>query len=125
MKLATKKTVLIVEDSKSERKLISALLEELQVDVIALDSAESAQLWLKENPLPSLILLDIVLPGQSGLDLCRQIRSHQEWKDIPILFCSSRVQKFDIFWAIRQGGLDYITKPYRPQTLIDTVCKHI
>ena len=119
------KTILIVEDIRAERQLISALLTHAGFDVAATDSVESAWQWLKENPLPSLILLDIVLPGQNGLEFSREFSSRPEWKNIPIIFCSSKAQKFDRMWAMRQGGTDYITKPYAPQNLVNTVFKHV
>lgn len=117
------KTILIVEDTHAERQMSSALLTHAGFNVAVAESAELAWNWLKENPIPNLILLDIVMPGESGLDLCRKIREHPEWKDIPILFCSSKAEEFDRFWAIRQGGNEYITKPYVPQNLVDKVAK--
>ena len=113
------KTVLIVEDTQAERQMSSALLSHAGFEVAIAEDAESAWQSLYTNPAPNLILLDIVMPGESGLDLCRKIRSHPDWKDIPILFCSSKSEEFDRFWAIRQGGNEYITKPYVPQNLVD------
>lgn len=115
------KTILVVEDTNAERQMISALLTSAGFTVAVTDSAESAWEWLNNNNPPNLILLDIIMPGESGLDLCRKIRSYDQWKDIPILFCSSKSEEFDRFWALRQGGTEYITKPYVPQKLIDTV----
>lgn len=115
------KTVLIVEDTNAERQMSSALLTHAGFQVAVADSAETAWIWLNANPKPNLILLDIVMPGESGLDLCRKIREHNDWKEIPILFCSSKAEEFDRFWAIRQGGNEYITKPYVPQNLVDKV----
>ena len=119
------KTVLVVEDTQAERKLISALLKYAGFIVSAVDSVESALDWLNDNPLPNLVLLDIILPGESGLDLCRQIRSNEKWKDIPVLFCSSKSEDFDRFWAMRQGGNDYLTKPFAPKQLLDSVYENI
>lgn len=120
------KTILVVEDTKSERQLISGLLTQAGLNVVAVDSVESARDWLEENSLPNLILLDIILPGLNGLEFCRQIRGADfDCKRIPILFCSSKAEGFDRWWAMRQGGTDYITKPYAPQDLIDTVFKYI
>ncbi|MGF1489692.1 MAG: PleD family two-component system response regulator [Prochloraceae cyanobacterium] len=120
------KTVLVVEDTKSERRLMSALLRQAGFKVGEVNSVENAWNWLKVNSFPDMILLDIILPGINGLEFCRQIRSRsQEWQEIPILFCSSRAEEFDRFWALRQGGTDYITKPYAPQDLIGTVFKHL
>lgn len=119
------KTVLIVEDTNAERQMISALLTNAGFTVAATNSAEAAWQWLQSHTQPNLILLDIVMPGESGLDLCRKIRSNSDWKDIPILFCSSKSEEFDRFWAMRQGGNEYITKPYAPQQLVDLVTQHV
>ncbi|MDJ0533255.1 MAG: response regulator [Xenococcaceae cyanobacterium MO_207.B15] len=118
------KTVLIIDDINSERQMSSALLTHAGFKVAGTDSAESAWEWLNNNNPPNLILLDIIMPGESGLDFCRKIRSREEWKDIPILFCSSKSEEFDRFWALRQGGTEYITKPYLPQKLIEVVTKY-
>ena len=119
------KTVLVVEDSRAEQRLIVLLLQQSGLKVALADSAESAIVWLTENGQPDLIVLDIVMPGISGLDFCRQIRTDDQFKDIPIVFCSSKDQEFDRFWALRQGGNDYITKPFAPNNLVQTVCKHL
>ena len=118
------KKILIVEDTHAERQMSSALLTHAGFTVAIADSAESAWEWLENNDIPNLILLDIVMPGESGLDLCRKIREQEKWKDIPILFCSSKSEDFDRFWALRQGGNEYITKPYAPQKLIETVTQY-
>lgn len=118
------KTVLVVEDTQAERQMISALLTHAGLHAAVTTSAEEAWEWLSNNPSPNLILLDIVMPGESGLDLCRQIRSDDKLKEIPILFCSSKSEDFDRFWALRQGGNEYITKPYIPQQLIDKVLEY-
>ena len=118
------KKILIVEDTHAEQQMISALLTHAGFTVAITDSAEAAWEWLEKNTIPNLILLDIVMPGESGLDLCRKIREHEQWKDIPILFCSSKSEDFDRFWALRQGGNEYIAKPYAPQKLIDAVTQH-
>ena len=119
------KTVLVVEDSRAEQRLIVLLLQQSGLKVALAESAEIALIWLAENKQPDLIVLDIIMPGISGLDLCRQIRADVQLKDIPIVFCSSKDQEFDQFWALRQGGNDYITKPFAPNNLVQTVCKYL
>lgn len=119
------KTVLVVEDSRSEQRLIVSLLQQAGLKVALADSAESALNWLTENGQPDLIVLDIIMPGASGLDLCRQIRTNPEFENVPIVFCSSKDQEFDQFWALRQGGNAYITKPFSPSDLVQTVRKHL
>jgi len=119
------KTILVVEDGSAEQHLMSKLLTKSGLGVVALDNAELAWQWLSSHPIPNLILLDIIMPGQSGLELCRTIRTEPKFKDLPIVFCSSKNQDFDKFWALRQGGNAYITKPFTPKELIDTVYQYI
>ncbi len=119
------KTILIVEDTQAERKMSSALLSNAGFNVATVENAEQAWVWLETHNTPNLILLDIIMPGENGLELCRKIREQEQWKDIPILFCSSKSEEFDRFWAIRQGGNEYITKPYIPQQLVDKVVQHV
>lgn len=115
------KTILVVEDTQAERKLISALLTHAGFITPNVSSAKQAWEWLENNSFPDLILLDIIMPEENGLELCRKIKANPKWKDIPIVFCSSKSEEFDRFWALRQGGNDYITKPFAPQQLINAV----
>ncbi|MDJ0842852.1 response regulator [Crocosphaera sp.] len=119
------KTILVVEDTQAERKLISALLTHAGFITPNVSSAKQAWEWLENNSFPDLILLDIIMPEENGLELCRKIKANPKWKDIPIVFCSSKSEEFDRFWALRQGGNDYITKPFAPQQLIDAVSQCI
>jgi DNA-binding response OmpR family regulator len=70
---------------------------------------------------PALFLLDIMLPGISGFDLCRQIRQHERLGKIPIIFLSARTQEPDRIQAFDAGGDGYITKPFSPRELIARV----
>lgn len=116
---------MIVEDTHAERQMSSALLSHAGFKVAVAEDAKVAWKWLENNAAPNLILLDILLPGESGLELCRKLRQHDKYKNIPVLFCSSKSEEFDRFWALRQGGNEYITKPYIPQNLVDKVTQHI
>ena len=70
---------------------------------------------------PALFLLDIMLPGISGFDLCRQIRQHEQLAKTPIIFLSARTQEPDRLQAFDAGGDGYITKPFSPRELIARV----
>ena len=119
------KTILVVEDSRTDQRLIMALLQQVGLNVVCVNSAESALSWLAVNQRPDLIVLDIVMPGLNGFDLCRQLRANPEFENISIIFCSSKDQEYDQFWALRQGGNAYITKPFAPLDLVKTVCSHL
>lgn len=119
------KKALVVDDSKSEQKLVQALLEKMEFEVSLADNGAEALTWLKGHEQPDLIFLDIVMPDMNGLDLCREIRESLAYTDVPIIFCSNKSQEFDRFWALRQGGNAYLTKPYSPMDFIKTVKEHV
>jgi twitching motility two-component system response regulator PilH len=119
------KRILVVEDSKSEQLLISGLLKTLGAEITALSDGSSAIQWLAENPVPDLIFLDIVMPGISGYDLCRKIRTELGLETVPIVFCSTKNEEYDRFWALRQGGNAYLTKPYSPSDLMKTAKEYL
>ncbi len=119
------KRILVVEDSHAEQQVAYGLLTQAGFEVNISADAELAWQWLQANPRPDLILLDIVMPGKSGLELCRMIRADQGLSEVPIVFCSSKKEQFDRFWALRQGGTAYITKPYAPKELLQIVHQYI
>ncbi|WP_448380519.1 response regulator [Gloeomargarita sp.] len=117
--------VLVVEDVMAEQKLMVALLQRAGYKAVGQSSAEAAWAWLEQHGLPSLVVTDIGLPGESGLDLCRRIRAHPDWRGLPVVICSCRDREADRFWAQRQGATDYLTKPYTPQQLLAMVRKYV
>ncbi|PZV14505.1 MAG: two-component system response regulator [Pseudanabaena sp.] len=119
------KTILVVEDGHAEQQLISSLLLRSGFEVVLQGNAEDAWQWLSNHTPPNLIVLDVIMPGQSGLDLCRTIRNQDKLKQVPIIFCTSKDQEFDKFWALRQGGNAYLTKPFAPKQLLETVYQHV
>ncbi len=119
------KRILVVEDSHAEQQVAYGLLTQAGFEVNISASAELAWEWLQAHPLPDLILLDIVMPGKSGLELCRMIRAESSFEGVPIIFCSSKKEQFDRFWALRQGGTAYITKPYAPKELLQIVNQYL
>lgn len=118
-------TILVVDDSKSQQRLVSGLLKAIGMEVVLADNGQEALTWLNKNGQPDLILIDIVMPDISGFDLCRQIRTELQLEKVPIVFCSQKNQDFDCFWALRQGGNAYLSKPYSPTDLVKTVKEHL
>lgn len=119
------KKILVVDDSKSQQRLVNGLLQTLDVEIELADNGESALKWLTNNGQPDLILMDIVMPDMSGLDVCRHIRKEMNYKTVPIIFVTTKDEDFDKFWALRQGGTAYITKPYSPNDLLNTVKNYL
>ena len=102
--------ILVVDDSRSERNLISAYLSDKGYQVIAADNAKEA---IKKSSLqkPDVIITDVVMPGMNGYELCRQLKKLPETKNIRIVICTSKDQKIDRFWGMKSGADVYLIKP--------------
>jgi two-component system phosphate regulon response regulator PhoB len=111
------KKILIVEDEKDIIELIGFNLKREGYDVISTYSGEEG---LKKaiSELPALILLDIMLPGMNGLDVCRALKSNEKTRHIPIVMLTARNEDVDIITGLEIGADDYITKPFSPRVLI-------
>src|SRR6185436_17616312 len=75
--------------------------------------------------LPDLILLDVLMPGMDGLEVCRKIRENPAWNDIPIIFLSAADDKDLIVRALEAGGVDYVTKPFNHREMLSRVRTHL
>jgi twitching motility two-component system response regulator PilH len=87
--------------------------------LVANDGQEGLQLMKQESP--QCLVLDIVLPGMSGFELCRYIRAQDAWRTLPIIMVSTKNSSSDRFWAMRQGASQYLCKPFKKEELIKTV----
>ena len=109
--------ILIVEDESSIAELISVNLRHNGFQPVWAMDAESAQRELDEI-LPDVILLDWMLPGESGASLARQWRKHERTKTVPILMLTARSDESDKVQGLDAGADDYITKPFSTQELL-------
>ncbi|RZJ09524.1 MAG: phosphate regulon transcriptional regulatory protein PhoB [Haliea sp.] len=109
--------VLIVEDEPAIAELIAVNLRHGGFDPVVAEDSVSAQREL-DAVLPDVILLDWMLPGQSGLALARQWRKHERTKSTPILMLTARGDEPDKVAGLDAGADDYITKPFSPQELL-------
>ncbi len=113
-------TVLIVEDVASERELMSHYLQQEGYSVIvAMTGREGLDKAIAQQP--DVIVTDIVMPGISGFELCRQLKNTPETEAVPVIMCSSKGQTIDRMWGKRQGAVAYLTKPYTKEHLIETI----
>lgn len=117
-------TVLVVEDSPAQIQKITGCLKQKGFFVLAVSSAEEAQLRVKTQK-PDLILLDVILPGKSGFELCRKLKNDPATKGIPIAICSQRNSNLDRSWGDMSGADAYLTKPIDEEILIKTVSQLI
>jgi DNA-binding response OmpR family regulator len=102
--------ILLVEDHEESRKNLQRLIERRGHEVVGVGSAEDAKLALKGENYPFLIL-DWMLPGQSGIDLCREIRSEPRGDELFILLVTAKADTEDLEQALAAGANDYLTKP--------------
>lgn len=113
--------IMIVDNEMEIIQLMKLYLSREGYEVIwTTDSTQAAALAQEKNP--DLILLDVVMPGLSGIELCSKIR---EYSDVPILFVSCRGQDMDKVLGLSMGGDDYITKPFSPAELVARVKAHL
>ncbi|MBK26768.1 MAG: DNA-binding response regulator [Halobacteriovorax sp.] len=116
----TKAKILIVEDEEDIRDLIHFHLFKSKHQVYEADNGPKA---VEEaiSKKPDLILLDIMIPGIDGIEVCRQLKANSETKDIKIIFISAKGEEEDIVKGLELGADDYISKPFSPKILIARV----
>ncbi|QHE75938.1 phosphate regulon transcriptional regulator PhoB [Hydrogenophaga sp. PBL-H3] len=112
--------ILVVEDEPHIQELISINLTRAGHVVRCSPDAEQAREMMQRS-LPDLLLLDWMLPGMSGVELTRMLRSEARTRDIPIILLSARIEERDKISGLEVGADDYITKPFSPRELIARV----
>lgn len=112
-----KQRVLVVDDEESILEIISYALKEEGFSVATATDVHQAEEQMKRAE-PDLIVLDIMLPDESGLDFCRRIR---DTKDVPIIILSAKTEEIDKILGLELGADDYVTKPFSPRELVSRV----
>jgi two-component system phosphate regulon response regulator PhoB len=115
-----KKTILIVEDDEDIQQLVGYNLIKAGFLVEYGDSGELALEKIRRQA-PDLVLLDLMLPGMDGTELCRVIRSDSKINQIPIIMLTAKGEESDIINGLDHGADDYITKPFSPKILISRI----
>ncbi|WP_218079508.1 response regulator transcription factor [Anthocerotibacter panamensis] len=113
-------TVLVVDDTLTELEVLAICLRRGGLRVLTAISGEDA-LSQAQQLKPDAILLDIVLPGLSGFELCRELKNMPATSQIPVVLCSTKDTAMDRFWGLKQGADAYLTKPIDQEELIRTV----
>jgi len=116
----TEKKILVVEDEPDIRKLVHYNLAQERFKVIEAEDGEKA-LKSVQREKPHLIVLDLMLPGLSGLELCRSLRERPETSQIPILMLTAKAGEADRIVGLEMGADDYLTKPFSPRELVARV----
>jgi two-component system, OmpR family, alkaline phosphatase synthesis response regulator PhoP len=110
------KKVLVCDDEPYILESVSHVVREEGYVVITADNGEDA-LHLAQAERPDLVLLDIMMPKKSGLEVCRELKSDPETREIPVIFLTAKGQERDAEEASQCGAEEYITKPYSPRSL--------
>jgi len=109
-------TVLLAEDDADIRYLVTFKLEQVGHEVRAFGDGLSALTDARGHP-PELAVLDVMMPGMSGLDVCRELRKDPATADVPIIILTARAQEADIAAGFAAGADDYVVKPFSPREL--------
>ena len=114
--------IVIVDDSYAELQLIEGCLKAANHSVVSFPSSEKLEDKLASEK-PDLIVMDVVMPGRNGFQTCRDLKSDDRYKNIPIILCTSKGNESDKFWGQQQGANGYIIKPFKAEDLLAAVKK--
>ena len=114
------KRVLIAEDDRDIRELVAAKLRSAGLDVTEVSDGTAALNSIRDD-LPDLVLLDVMMPGMSGLDIIEELRSSERTAGLPAILLTARSQEFDVEAGLSIGATDYVVKPFSPRDLVERV----
>lgn len=118
------KKVLIVDDSPSQVRLIQGLLEPEGYDPIGLSDPTRIEEAIARE-IPSVILLDVVMPERNGFQVCRELKSNTKFNSIPVILVTSKDTPSDRYWGEQQGADGYVTKPFTRDELLRAVRRFV
>ncbi len=115
-----KPKIVLIEDEEDIAALIKLQADisgyKLHAEVDGLNGLRAI-----EREKPDLVILDIMLPGQSGLDVCRKMKSNPDLREIPVIMISAKSEELDVILGLELGADDYVTKPFSPKILFSRV----
>lgn len=113
-------TVLLVEDSLTDTEVMTNYLKQAGLMVVSTTNGDDAQSKI-DSYKPDLVILDVILPGKSGFELCHQLKTNSHTKKIPVVICSSKGTEADKLWGSMLGADAYISKPVDQLKLMQTI----
>jgi two-component system alkaline phosphatase synthesis response regulator PhoP len=118
--MTQKKRIILIEDEEDIAALIKLQAEisgyKLHVEVDGINGFRAV-----EREKPDLVILDIMLPGENGLDVCRKIKAAPDLKNIPIIILSAKGEELDVVLGLELGADDYVSKPFSPKVLFSRI----
>jgi diguanylate cyclase (GGDEF)-like protein len=118
-----KQSVLIVDDMSANIEILDGILNQ-EYEILFATSGRDA-LEISREQIPDLILLDVVMPGMDGYEVCKQLKSDSKTQDIPVIFITSMGHEEDESRGLDAGAIDYLTKPVRPSIVKARVRNHL
>jgi len=120
----TREKILIVDDVPENLDVLRQALDEEGYDLLFALNGEDA-LRIAAGATPELILLDVIMPGMDGFEVCRRLKKNQSTQDIPVIFITFKDKTEDVIEGFRVGGVDYITKPPEKEEVLARVETHL
>ncbi|HID98921.1 MAG TPA: hybrid sensor histidine kinase/response regulator [Thiotrichaceae bacterium] len=119
-----KPLVLIVDDNPQNLKMLGNILKEKPYrQALAQNGTEALDFIKKKRP--DIILLDIMMPEMNGFEVCQKLKQDAELSEIPVIFLTAKTEKKEVIKGLKQGAVDYVTKPFNSQELITRVSTHL
>ena len=120
----TKGNILVVDDTPANLRLLNSMLRDNGYDVRPVPNGRLALTGAKAIP-PDLVLLDIIMPGMDGYEVCRALKKDMNLKDVPVIFISALNEVSDKIKGFKAGGVDYISKPFQTEEVLARVETHL
>jgi twitching motility two-component system response regulator PilH len=120
----TRNKILVVDDSPTDLAVMATSLRRDGFMVVTASDGSTALQELERDAF-DLLLLDVVMPGVNGFQLCRALRKDARYAELPIVLVTSKNQDADRHWGLKQGASAYVTKPFSSKELLDTVHEHV
>lgn len=117
--------ILIVDDTFTNLDVLRRALEPKGHEIQVATNGETALKILSATPLPDLVLLDVMMPGMDGYEVCRKMKAEELTRDIPVIFLTAKNQPEDIVKGFSLGGVDYITKPFNHEEVYARIQTHL
>ncbi len=118
--MSHKKRILLIEDEEDIAALIKLQAEvsgyKLHVEVDGINGYRAI-----EREKPDLVILDIMLPGQNGFDVCRKMKANQDLRNVPVIILTAKREELDMVLGLELGADDYVAKPFSPKVLFSRI----
>src|ERR1700678_3564826 len=116
--------LLVADDNPVNINVLRDALEPHGYEILAAPNGDTA-LKIAQRALPGLILLDIMMPGLNGLEVCRRLKAIESTHEIPVIFLTARQEMESLTEAFQAGGVDYVTKPFQPEEILVRIANHL